>query len=227
MKSTPARVKPKTKRAVKPAAKDTISPVAQADAEPRALEIAIGAQVRAFRLKRQMAVTELARLAGLSNGMLSKVESGQTSPSLATLRSLANALGVPVTTLFRKFEEQRDAIFVKAGGGLTIERHGARAGYTYQLLGHSIAKAIAVEPYLAVLTEMSEVYPLNQHPGVEFIYVLSGEMVYRHGDKLYTMGPGDSVFFDADAPHGPEELKRVPVQMLAVLVSPRMESDDK
>src|SRR5207237_10385524 len=64
--------------------------VAQAEAGPRALEIAIGAQVRTFRMKRGLGVSELAKLAGLSNGMLSKVESGRISPSLATLRSVAN-----------------------------------------------------------------------------------------------------------------------------------------
>ena len=192
---------------------------------PRSLELAIGAQVRDFRERRKLSVSELARLSGLSAGMLSKVESGQTSSSLSTLRSLAAALGVPVTTLFRKFEEARDAIFVRDGGGLRIERHGARAGYVYQLLGHSVAKQVAVEPYLTTLTEMSEVYPLNQHAGVEFIYLLAGEMVYRHGDKLYEMSAGDSLFFDADAPHGPEELRKGPVRMLAILVFPRGAAD--
>ena len=42
-----------------------------------------------------------------------------------------------------------------------------------------------------------------QHDGLEFLYVLEGEVVYRHGNNLYRMTPGDSLFFDADAPHGP------------------------
>ena len=36
--------------------------------------------------------------------------------------------------------------------------------------------------------------------------MLEGEVVYRHADRLYPLLPGDSLFFDADAPHGPEEL---------------------
>ena len=167
------------------------------------LEAAIGHQARQFRQELDMTVGEVAKLAGLSVGMLSKIENGMTSPSLATLRALAEALNVPVTSLFRKYEEQRDATYVKAEQGLVIERRGSRAGHQYQLLGHSIGKGVSVEPYLVTLTEKSEVFPLFQHEGTEFIYMLKGEVLYRHAAKTYRLRRGDSLFFDADAPHGP------------------------
>ncbi len=182
------------------------------------LEAAIGRQVRVFRHQLDMTVVELAKLAGMSRGMVSKIENGQTSPSLATLSALATALNVPVTSLFRKYEEQRDATFVKAGEGLLIERRGTRAGHQYQLLGHTVHKPVSVEPYLITLSEKSEVFPLFQHSGVEFIYVLDGEMIYRHGGRTYRLGPGDSLFFDSDAAHGPEELLSLPIRMLSMIV---------
>ena len=185
------------------------------------LEIAIGQQVRAFRKQLHMTVAEVAGQAGLSPGMLSKIENGLTSPSLATLKSLSSAIIVPVTAFFRKYEEERDATFVKAGQGLNIERRGTRAGHQYQLLGHTVGKQVFVEPYLISLTEESDVFPLFQHDGVEFIYMLSGEVVYRHADQTYRLTPGDSLFFDADAPHGPEELVDLPIRFLAVIVEPR------
>lgn len=187
------------------------------------LEVAIGRQVRLFRQQLDMTVVELAKLAELSPGMLSKIENGMTSPSLATLRSLSSALNVPVTALFRKFEEQRDATYVRAGEGLLIERRGTRSGHQYHLLGHSLGGAVVQEPYLVTLTEESEVFPLFQHPGSEFIYVLEGEVIYRHADKTYHLQPGDSLFFDADAPHGPEELITLPVRLLSVIAQPREE----
>ena len=100
-----------------------------------ALELAIGRQVRAYRVQQGMTVADLARQSDLSPGMLSKVENGLTSPSLATLNSIAIALNVPVTALFRMYEDTREATYVPAGGGLTIERQGTRAGHQYQLLG--------------------------------------------------------------------------------------------
>ncbi len=189
------------------------------------LEVAIGAEVRQFRLKQTMTVADLAARASLSTGMLSKIENGITSPSLDTLQALSKALHVPVTAFFRRFEEERDATFVPAGQGLKIERRGTRAGHQYQLLGHTTGKRLVVEPYLITLTAESDVFPLFQHSGVEFLYMLEGEVEYRHSSKTYRLKPGDSLFFDADAPHGPEELARLPIRFLSVICSPRADEE--
>ncbi len=189
------------------------------------LEVAIGLEVRDFRKKLNMTVVELAKAAGLSAGMLSKIENGVTSPSLATLRALSRALHVPVTAFFRRYEEERDATFVRAGQGLTIERRGTRAGHQYQLLGHKTGKRIAVEPYLITLTEKSDVFPLFQHSGVEFLYMLEGVVEYRHGNRTYTLRPGDSLFFDADVPHGPEGLTELPIRFLSLISYPRFDGE--
>lgn len=182
------------------------------------LEFAIGRQIRRFRTDQGITQADLARQSGLSLGMLSKVENGMTSPSLATLQGLADGLNVPVTALFRLYEDSRQATFVAAGEGLNIERQGTRAGHHYQLLGHSSNQSPMVEPYLVTLTEKSDVFPLFQHDGVEFIHLLSGRMVYRHANKTYPMSPGDSLYFDSAALHGPEELIELPVKLLTVIV---------
>ncbi|MEM7276555.1 MAG: XRE family transcriptional regulator [Pseudomonadota bacterium] len=190
-----------------------------AHAEPleNALEQAIGRQVRYYRKQLGMNLVDLGKATDLSQGMISKIENGLTSPSLATISALSSALNVPVTALFRTFDEQRDAVHVKSGEGLTIERRGTRAGHQYQLLGHSLHGDVAVEPYLITLTESSEVFPLFQHEGIEFIHVLSGSLKYRHGESTYHLEPGDSLFFDADVPHGPDELVTLPVRFLSVM----------
>ncbi len=206
------------KSTAKPALQD---PHSLADSRYNDLESAIGRQVRALRKKLDMTVTELAGVARLSPGMLSKIENGLTSPSLATLKALSVALNVPVTALFEKFEEQREATFVRNGEGLRIERRGTRSGHQYRLLGHSHDKAIAVEPYLITLTRESEIFPYFQHAGVEFLYMLEGRMGYRHGDRVYAMARGDSLFFDADVPHGPETLDELPINFLSIIVYPQ------
>ena len=203
-------------------------PAAVLDQDPHAvtrgdrdLEASIGSQIRHHRRQLGMTVTELAAQAGVSPGMLSKIENGHTSPSLGTLQRLVGALNVPFTALFQRFEEQRDASHVKAGEGLKIERRGTRAGHQYALLGHSVHKEVAVEPYMITLTHESEVFPVFQHDGQEFLYVVEGAMVYRHAGTSYRMEVGDSLFFDADAPHGPETLIRLPIRFLSVIVYPR------
>ena len=210
--------KPKSQSADSAAQQD---PHALSGARENHLEVAIGREVRAFRQQLDMTVMELAKAAGLSTGMLSKIENGGISPSLSTLQALSRALHVPVTAFFRRFEEERAATFVRAGEGLKIERRGTRAGHQYELLGHSGGKRVLVEPYLITLTEESDVFPLFQHSGLEFIYMLEGEMGYRHSDKTYVLRPGDSLYFDADAPHGPEELRKLPIRFISVIAYPR------
>jgi transcriptional regulator with XRE-family HTH domain len=181
------------------------------------LEAAIGRQVRRLRKRLDMRVTELAGLAGLSSGMLSKIENGLTSPSLATLQALSTALNVPVTALFQQFEARREATFVAAGQGLEIERRGTRSGHQYRLLGHSRDASLSVEPYMITLNDKSDTFPYFQHAGTEFIYMLDGAMGYRHGDRIYAMTPGDSLFFDAGVPHGPETLDTLPCHFLSII----------
>lgn len=186
------------------------------------LEMAIGHEVRTLRKKLGITGSDLANATGISLGMLSKIENGNTSPSLTTLQALAKALGVPVTAFFRRFEEVRNASFVKAGQGVELERRGTRAGHQYNLLGHigQNAAGVVVEPYLITLTADSDVFPTFQHEGLEFLYMLEGSVQYRHGDRLYLMEPGDTLFFDADAPHGPEVLEKLPARYLSIICYP-------
>ncbi len=70
------------------------------------LEALIGLEIRRLRKSRDLTVAELGAAAGISMGMLSKVENGAISPSLATLHALATALSVPITRLFARIDDQ-------------------------------------------------------------------------------------------------------------------------
>jgi quercetin dioxygenase-like cupin family protein len=63
----------------------------------------------------------------------------------------------------------------------------------------------------------SQVLPFLHRSGTQFIYVLEGKLRYRHGRKTFLMSKGDSLLFQADVPHGPEELIRTPVRYLSIL----------
>ena len=185
------------------------------------LEQAIGAQVRALRRRVGITVSDLAVAAGLSGGMLSKIENGQISPSLGSLQALASALNVPLTTFFSTFEEKRDCSYVKAGTGVIIERRGTKVGHQYSLLGAALGGATVVEPYLITLHKDAVPFPAFQHEGVEFLYMLTGEVVYRHGDQSYHLRPGDALLFDSAAPHGPEKLLVRPMTYLSIITYAR------
>ena len=212
-----ARVSPR-----KPRDEDLLTgSLAPADQRTLSIEEEIGAQVRRFRRSMDLTVAQLGMNAGISAGMLSKIENGTISPSLSTLCALAKALNVSMSSLFAESEERRDCSFVKAGQGVRIERRGTKAGHLYDLLGHSLAGEIGVEPFLITLKRDGQPYTNFRHAGVEFIYMLTGRVLYRHADKAYPLAPGDALFFDAAALHGPEELTKLPMTYLSIIIYPR------
>ena len=187
----------------------------------RALERALGQQIRALRRRQDLSVSDLAQAAGISLGMMSKIENGQISASLTTLQSLSQALSVPLSSLFASFEERQDCSFVQAGQGLVIERRGTKSGHVYQLLGHALRGDVVVEPYLITLSEGAAPFTSFAHSGVEFIYMIEGELQYRHGGDVYRLTPGDALLFDSSASHGPESLLSPSMRSLSVIVYPR------
>ena len=185
------------------------------------LELVIGLELRTLRQKKGLSIADLAAMSGISRAMLSRIENGNTSPSLSTMKVLARTLNVPIATFFRRYEDLQDATFVRAGEGLQVERKGSRFGHLYQVLGHSNNQRIIIEPCLITLTADSVIHAALQHNGMEFIYVLEGEMIYRYASKSYRMRPGDSLFFDASALHGPDRLKQLPIRYVSVIAYAR------
>ena len=216
-------LKQKQKRLARSNGEQNQDPHRVRDISERNLEVAIGREVRAFRRQQKLTVAELASATGLSIGMLAKIENGITSPSLSTLQALSHALSTPVTSFFRRFEERREVVHVKAGDHIEIQRAGTRAGHQYNLLGHigSNSSGVVVEPYIITLSASSDVFPTFQHDGVELLYMLEGEVKYRHGDQLFHLCPGDSLLFDSDAQHGPEVLVKLPARFLSVISYPQ------
>jgi transcriptional regulator with XRE-family HTH domain len=189
--------------------------------DKRTLERALGHQMRLFRRERDLSVAELGAAAGISPGMVSKMENGQISPSLSSINAIANALNVPITALFSAFEESRDCSYVKRGQGVVIERRGTKVGHIYELLGAGLRGEVVLEPYLITLEEDSETYTSFRHSGIEFIYMLTGEVIYRHANQDYHLKPGDALMFDAQALHGPAKHLKTPMTYLSIIAYPR------
>ncbi len=186
------------------------------------LEAALGRQIKHLRTSLGLTGAEFAASASISASMLSKIETGQISPSLRTLQDIAQALNVPITSLFAEHgRHHQNCSYVPAGTGVAINRRGSKAGHRYQLLGHSFDGDLVVEPYLITLLDDAVPYTGFQHAGRELIYMLSGEVTYRHGDKYYDLAPGDTLLFDSTAPHGPEVLKKLPMTYLSIIIYTR------
>lgn len=178
----------------------------------------VGERVRELRTGLGMTMERFAESAHVSLGMLSKIEHGQTSPSLATITNLANAAGVPFTAFFRGLDEEHDAVIVRAGRGIEISHIDDGKGRRYEDLGALRGPSRTIEPVLVTLSEPYDVFPLFQHPGIELIHVLAGIVEYGYGSKRYTLGVGDTMQLRGDVAHGPTALIELPVQFLSLKV---------
>lgn len=181
----------------------------------------VGERVRELRQVRGETMAQFAEASSISIGMLSKIEHGQTSPSLTTLSGLAHAAGVPITAFFRGFDEEHDAVVVRSGEGLNIIHEGSGPGRRYQDLGALRGPTREIEPVLVTLEDPDSVFPLFQHAGVELIHVLSGELEYGYGANTYQLAEGDTMQIHGEIAHGPTRLLAVPVVFLSLKVYPR------
>ncbi|MDB4139695.1 XRE family transcriptional regulator [Candidatus Thioglobus sp.] len=183
------------------------------------LEASIGKQVRISRKSAGVTLQQLSKQSLLSASMLSKIENGQISASLKTIQLICHALNISITSLFKQHDKDVEPTFIKSGNGLTIERAGSDESRHYQLLGHNVSGSLKVEPCLITVTSRDYDFPDFQHKGVEFIYMLKGEMDYYYGTEIYHFQKGDSIYFDSDKPHGPKKIISDECQFLTVICS--------
>ena len=183
------------------------------------LEASIGKQVRISRKSAGVTLQQLSKQSLLSASMLSKIENGQISASLKTIQLICLALNISITSLFKQHDKDVEPTFIKSGNGLTIERAGSDESRHYQLLGHNVSGSLKVEPCLITVTSRDYDFPDFQHKGVEFIYMLKGEMDYYYGTEIYHFQKGDSIYFDSDKPHGPKKIISDECQFLTVICS--------
>jgi len=201
------------------AAKEAEAQIAPVISQGKGLDRYLGNVIRELRTKDRLTIADVAGQAGMSRGMLSKIENGQASTSLDALSRIAQALGVSLAHLFRDFNVPAgNAQLVKAAQGMEVVRRGTRRGHTYHLLAYDRGPRKSFEPFLITMDDASEVFPSFEHPGTEFIYMLSGKIEYRHGRNTYLLEPGDALTFRGEVPHGPERLIELPIHFLSIIV---------
>ncbi|WP_095129253.1 helix-turn-helix domain-containing protein [Pseudomonas sp. Irchel s3h14] len=182
------------------------------------LEQYLGLQIKRQRQAQDLKLSDVAKIADISQGMLSKIENAQVSTSLDTLSRLCDVLGLPLSKLFSEYDQQDgSALLVKADQGMEVVRRGTEKGHTYHLLNHTRGPKKSFEAYMVSMDDASEEFPTFSHPGTEFLHLLEGELIYRHGNQLYQMEAGDSLTFEGEIPHGPEQLVQVPIRLLSIM----------
>ncbi len=179
-------------------------------------EPGVGQKIRLLREQKDLSLRDLSEQCGLSINAISKIERGENSPTVSSLHKLSNALGVPITNLFKQ-EAHHIVVFTKKDGavhiqskGLVIE--GLGSGLPHQLL----------EPFCMIIDpETENTTDPAIHSGEEFIYCLDGEIEYLVDDQKFQMKPGDSLLFKATHPHSWKNLGKTQAKVIMVFQTDR------
>jgi len=190
---------------------------------PRAVEVQIGHCIRALRTERNITLDQLAVDVKLTKGQLSKIENGKVSSPVSTLTRIAVALAVEPGYFFQSQQPSPSASLVRHGKRKVIVGRASKMGHTYEALTEGLSMRKDFEPYLMRIEEknVKPEHNVFKHPGHELLYMLKGEMDYRHGGEVYHLEPGDSLFFEGHLEHGPVKIYRPPVEFLTIISNPR------
>lgn len=156
----------------------------------------IGKKIKRMRLRLGLTQEELASRTELTKGFISQLEREITSPSIATLMDILEALGSDVGSFFNEKENEKvvynpDDMFVK---------EETEQGSTVCWLVTNAQKN-GMEPILVTLSVGGHTNEDDPHEGEEFGYVLAGSVVLADGDKRYRMRKGDSFYFHSTGVH--------------------------
>ena len=163
----------------------------------------IGEKIRNLRLKKSMGLVELGKHSGLSAALLSKIERGKLIPTLPTLLRISLVFSVGLDYFFSDDRKRRLVEIVrKAERKRFPERPGADdVAYFFESLDYKATER-RLSAYLADFENVTQdkTKP-HQHPGIEFVYVVQGELSLRIGGEDYQLAEGDAIYFDGTMPH--------------------------
>ena len=175
--------------------------------------IEVGEFIRAIRKRRNLTTTQLADQLDLSNGYISLIERNIVSPSLATLKRIAQALNVPIESFFLDPDTEVIYSYLKSDE----QQHLTSEGRNWRLLIDN-SKTNLAGAFLVDSTMVDK--NVYSHHGVELIYVLEGETSFSISKEDYDLKTGDSLYFDASIMHWNNKEAEAPYKLIVVATPP-------
>lgn len=163
--------------------------------EPMQTPTALGSRLRAVREQRRLTIDQIASFTGLSKGFLSRVERDLTSPSVSSLITICQVLGVPPGQMLEAPEVQMvtlsDAPAVSLGGEGITEKLLTPPGQRNVQIIHAVVEGGG--------RGEEELYTMDCI--AESLHILEGEFVLVTSDEEFHMNPGDTVTLPGSEPH--------------------------
>lgn len=178
----------------------------------------MGARVKALREAMGLSLRDLSEKSGVSPTMLSQVERGSTSPTLAVAEKIASGLDLSLSQLLR-LDEAQHVVISRSGDHLVRSRGGHRIEELTPPLPGQRADVSSHRLNPGASTGGADDAPMHEPGSRETAVVLEGELVLVFEGRRHGLSRGDSVTFDADLPHHFENESDEPVEFVAVIAA--------
>jgi transcriptional regulator with XRE-family HTH domain len=179
---------------------------------------ALGSRVRALREGMGLSLRDLAERSSVSPPMLSQVERGETSPTLAVAEKIAGGLELTLSQLLR-LDEGGHVVVTRSGRGRSRRRKGHRTEELTPPLPGQRADVSRHTLDPSASTGGPDDPPLHEPGARETAVVLDGTVTLVVDGERHQLREGDSVTFDADLPHHFENESGAPAEFLAVVAA--------
>ena len=183
------------------------------------MKMNIGSKIKKLRLERKITLENLASRTGFTKSYLSKIETKNSSPPLATLVKIASGLGVEMSQFFPYSKTDLTCTVVRKKERKIVAGRGTPYGYSYESIAYKKHNK-KMELFVGEFPPNTAEITLLQHGGEEAFYVLEGKLEFIHGDKKYILEEGDCVYFEPEFPHGGRGYTDCNAKILVVIYNP-------
>ena len=184
----------------------------------------VGSKIKSIRESKLISVEEIAERTGMSVDQINSIENDEYLPSLGPLIKIARALGVRLGTFLDDNDELGPVVCRAEERADSISFSNGTTDARKHMEYHSLAKQKMgrhMEPFVIDIQPSEErQFKLSAHEGEEFIFVMDGEIEIDYGKEKYTLGKGDSIFYDSTVEHHVHGKAGKAAQILAVVYIP-------
>lgn len=189
--------------------------MAQNSDEVHQTTISVGRKIRQLRERKNLSQQAMAEQSGLSRNTLSLIERGQSSPTVSTLKRLADALNVDINAFFDTLDKT-NIIFTKSGQRMSLQLSGCILAD----LGVGLIEQYVTPLFLRLDPGARSGNPVS-HEGQDFVFCLRGKVLFKVNMHTFVLDPGDSLLFDAHLDHGFQNSGMEEAELLIVLSAPQ------
>jgi len=182
------------------------------DVKEELKELNLGQKIKTLRQRKGLSLQQIAEKTNLSEPLLSQIEGEVVAPPVATLLKISKALNVNIGYFFQEEESGKRAVVVRKNERKQIFRRihedPSKIGYYYESLAYPKADK-HMEPFQVKFeVKKKEDLIFFNHKGEEFLFVLEGQLEFNYENEIFTLEPGDSLYFDSGFPHAFRALGR-------------------